>query len=109
MTQQLRILFLEDAALDFELELHELRLDRIDIAAVRVETEDEYVRQLEAFAPDIIIADYALPAYDGLSALELARGKCPDVPFIFVSGAMGEEIAVDALKHGATDYVSSSG
>jgi PAS domain S-box-containing protein len=105
MNRQLRILFLEDRPADFELELHELLRDGTDIAAVRVETEDEYVRQLEAFAPDVIIADYALPAYDGLGALEMARRKCPDVPFIFVSGAMGEEVAVEALRHGATDYV----
>ena len=105
MTRQLRILFLEDRLADFELELHELLRDGTDIAAVRVESESEYIRQLEAFTPDIILADYALPSYDGLSALELARRKYPDVPFLFVSGTMGEEIAVEALKHGATDYV----
>ncbi len=105
MTRPLRILFLEDRLADFELELHELLRDETDIAAVRVETENEFVRQLEAFTPDLILADYALPGYDGLSALEMARRKCPDVPFIFVSGNMGEEVAIEALKHGATDYV----
>ncbi len=91
--------------MDFELELHELQRDEVAIAAVRVDTEDEYVRQLEIFNPDIIIADYSLPEYDGLTALELTRRKYPDIPFIFVSGTMGEEVAVEALKHGAKDYV----
>ncbi len=55
--------------------------------------------------PDLILADYALPSFDGVSALEFARKYCPDTPFIFVSGAIGEEVAIDSLHRGATDYV----
>jgi len=54
---------------------------------------------------DVILADFTLPDYDGLSALKVALQRCPDVPFIFVSRALGEEVAVDALKSGAADYV----
>jgi GAF domain-containing protein len=108
MTRQLRILFLEDRPADFELELHELQKDGAEIAAVRVETESEYSRQLKEFSPDLIIADYAMPTYDGFSALELAQKLSPDVPFIFISGTAGEDVAIDALKRGAADYLLKS-
>jgi PAS domain S-box-containing protein len=105
MIRPLRILFLEDRPTDYELELRELRTGGIEITAVRVETESQYIRHLEEFAPDVIIADYKLPSYDGFSALEAARRLCADVPFIFVSGTLGEDLAIEALKRGATDYV----
>ena len=54
---------------------------------------------------DLILADYTLPSFDGLSALKITQEKCPHVPFIFVSGTLGEEVAIEALKIGATDYV----
>ena len=71
---------------------------------VRVDTQPAF----EAFIGksfDLILADYTLPSFDGLSALRLAISACPDVPFIFVSGTLGEEVAIEALKIGATDYV----
>lgn len=57
------------------------------------------------FEPDVILSDYEPPPFDGIAAMIIARAKCPDVPFIFVTGVMGEEVAIDALKRGATDYV----
>ena len=69
------------------------------------QTRAEFVAALEDGGIDLILADYTLPSFDGLSALKLAMNARPDLPFIFVSGSLGEEIAIEALKIGATDYV----
>src|SRR5947207_12239718 len=71
----------------------------------RVETPAEFEAALNQGCFDLIISDHTLPCFDGLSALGLARHKHPELPFIFVSGTIGEELAVDSLKQGATDYV----
>jgi signal transduction histidine kinase len=71
----------------------------------RVETESGFRAALQQGGFDVILADYALPSFDGLSALKITLGQRPDLPFIFVSGTMGEEVAIEALKIGATDYV----
>ena len=71
----------------------------------RVADREPFVAALEASWPDLILSDFHLPNFDGLEALALAQATCPDTPFIFVSGAMGEEVAIDAVKRGATDYV----
>lgn len=105
MSEPLRILILEDRATDAELVLHEVRKEGIEFAALRVDTENDFRRQLREFRPGLILADYNLPAYDGLSALAVARQECADVPFILVSGTLGEEKAIQALHQGATDYV----
>ncbi|MBI5818192.1 MAG: PAS domain S-box protein [Verrucomicrobia bacterium] len=102
---QIEILMLEDNPRDAELETRELRREGIQFNIKRVWTEAEFEAALQNPALDLILADYQLPSYDGLSALELAHKKCPKVPFIFVSGTLGEETAVDAMHHGATDYV----
>jgi len=104
MKPELHILILEDVATDAELMMHELRREDILFSAKRVWTEADFLAELRT-APDVILADYSLPSWDGLSALEAARRELPDVPFIFVSGSLGEETAVDALHHGARDYV----
>jgi two-component system, cell cycle sensor histidine kinase and response regulator CckA len=105
MIRPLRVLCLEDLEADYELVLHALSLPDFTISSVRVETENEYINQLKQFDPHIIIADNKLPSYDGLSALEAARRLRPDIPFIFFSGTLGEDAAIEALKRGATDYV----
>jgi PAS domain S-box-containing protein len=105
MPNPLRILVLEDLVTDYELMLRELRKAGLDFTARRVETEADFRQQLHEFAPHLVLADYSLPGYDGFSALELARRECPQVPFIFVSGTMGEENAIEALQRGAIDYV----
>ena len=105
MNSHLRILSLEDDPNDVALIQAVLEAENILCELRRVETEAEFVAALEQGDIDLILADYALPSFDGASALELAVHKRPDVPFIFVSGTLGEEVAIEALKVGATDYV----
>ncbi len=100
----LRILLLEDSATDAELIQELLEADQFVCEVTRVQTRDEFLAAFEDGAFDLILADYKLPSFDGLSALKLARSSRPDLPFIFVSG-FGEEIAIEALTSGATDYV----
>ncbi|MDZ8108616.1 MAG: response regulator [Nostoc sp. DedQUE12a] len=101
----LRFLLLEDSLLDAELTEAMLAEGGIDCQIIRVETAAEFLAAISTEAFDLILADYALPAFDGISALEITRNKCPEIPFIFVSGVLGEELAIEALKNGATDYV----
>jgi PAS domain S-box-containing protein len=101
----LRILSLEDDPKDVGLIQALLEAEKIICELRRVETEAEFVAALEQDDVDLILADYTLPSFDGVSALKIALHKCPDVPFIFVSGTLGEEVAIEALKVGATDYV----
>jgi putative nucleotidyltransferase with HDIG domain len=105
MDKTLRILILEDVARDAELTELELQRGGVSFISKRVEAEKTFRRELEDFAPDLILSDYSLPSFDGLSALALVKEKCPHTPFIFVSGTMGEEVAIETLKNGATDYV----
>ncbi|MEO6687518.1 MAG: ATP-binding protein, partial [Dokdonella sp.] len=101
----LRILLVEDSELDAELLLHELTAGGLPVESERVETEVDFVQALQTFAPDLIMSDLSMPEFSGYRALELARSNAPDTPFLFVSGTMGEEAAVEALRGGATDYV----
>jgi CheY-like chemotaxis protein len=99
------ILLLDDSPLDAELALARLEKAGIEYRATRVETPADFVAALEDCRPDLILADFVLADFDGLSALDLARVRCPGIPFIFVSGAPGEERAIDSLLRGASDYV----
>lgn len=101
----LRILLLEDSDLDAELLIRELKKREIFFVSKRVQTRVEFAQGVEEFQPDLILADYKLPGFDGGQALAIARQSCPDVPVIIVSGAVGEETAVELLKDGATDFV----
>jgi diguanylate cyclase (GGDEF)-like protein len=101
----IRVLLVEDDTEDAELVLYNLRKQGIDCVSHRVETEPAMREALLTFQPDLILSDFSLPRFDGLSALEVARELAPDVPFIFVSGTIGEERAVEALRRGAVDYV----
>jgi diguanylate cyclase (GGDEF)-like protein/PAS domain S-box-containing protein len=105
MTERLRILLVEDVAVDAELVLVELGRAGLDADHRIVDGEKPFVDALHEFAPDVILADFSMPGFDGMAALTLAREICPDTPFIFVSGKIGEAFAIDALKSGATDYV----
>lgn len=100
--ETLRVLLLEDDALDAKLVLECLSDAGV---AHQVASEADFKRALDEGAWDLILSDYSLPGFDGMSALRMARACCPDVPFIFVSGALGEERAIESLKTGATDYV----
>jgi len=105
MDKKLRILLLEDVASDAELAERELRKAKLAFSLKRVETKEAFVRELEEFRPHLILGDYKLPTFDGLSALAISQEKCSDIPFIFVSGTIGEELAIEVIKRGATDYV----
>src|SRR5438093_3140135 len=100
-----RILHLEDNPSDAELIQTTLRARGIPCAVTRVQTRDDFETALAPNRFDLIISDFTLPFFDGMSALAIAGKKSPDTPFIFVSGTIGEEVAVEALKRGATDYV----
>src|SRR3977135_2667352 len=108
MTEQLRILMAEDMATDAELVLLELARAGLRATHRIVDSEKSFVDALREFAPDVIRADLSLPVCNGMAALALSREICPDTPFIFVSGTIGEESAIDAVKSGATDYVLKS-
>jgi PAS domain S-box-containing protein len=101
----LRILSIEDDPKDSKLIQDLLETEDIVCEVKRVDTQAAVLASLEQGGIDLILADYTLPSFDGISALKLAMTACPEVPFIFVSGTLGEEVAIEALKIGATDYV----
>ncbi len=104
-SKPVRVLILEDTESDAALVEHELREGGIAFEAVHVATEADFLTQLEDFHPDIILADYSLPQYDGLSALSVSQARHRETPFILVTGSLDEETAVDCIKAGAADYV----
>lgn len=105
MKSPLRILHLEDDPNDAALVQSALQAEGIACAITCVERHDEFVAALERGGIDLILSDYTLPGFDGMSALQIAQVKWPAIPLIFVSGTLGEERAIDTLKNGATDYV----
>jgi two-component system cell cycle sensor histidine kinase/response regulator CckA len=102
---RIRILHLEDNRGDRLLVRSLFEAEGVDCEFVEAETESQFTAALEEKAFDLILSDYALPSFDGISALRLARERRPDIPFLFFSGTMGEELAIETLKAGATDYV----
>src|SRR3977135_120947 len=105
MRHPLRILSIEDDPKDTELIQDLLETEGIACEVTRVDTQAALLASLERGGIDLILSDYTLPSFDGISALKFAMKACPDVPFIFVSGTLGEEVAMEELKIGATDYV----
>lgn len=105
MEQDLRLLILEDVPAEAELTVRALKTAGLDCDWRRVESETEFRAGLRELRPDVVLSDFSLPRFDGMSALAIAAGESPETPFIFVSGTIGEERAIDALKHGAVDYV----
>jgi PAS domain S-box-containing protein len=103
--QPLRLLLVEDNSLDAELTLSQLAMSDYKCDVTIVDNEIDFADRLNHQVFDIILADFVLPLFSGGEALAIAREKAPDIPFIFVSGVLGEEHAVDMLKRGATDYV----
>lgn len=102
---ELRILLLEDNAADAELLEYKLRKEGLVFDALRVDTEAAFKQALNTFRPDIVLADYSLPSYSGLAALNFIQQEYPDIPVIMVTGAVGEEMAVQLLRVGAKDYI----
>jgi signal transduction histidine kinase len=101
----LRLLHLEDDPVDAELITTTLMEGNIPCQSQLVDTRQAFVAALKEGRMDLILADYSIPGFDGMTALTLARQHCPDVPFLFVSATIGEELAIDAMHQGATDYV----
>jgi len=101
----LRILLVEDSAADVALIKSMLRVLNREVLVIDVETREAFEAELSRRPPHLILSDYSLPTFDGRQALEIAKQIAPHVPFIFVTGTLGEEVAIDMLKQGATDYV----
>ena len=106
---QLRVLHVEDNELDAELVATALRKGGFSVSAAVVQTEAEFEQQLRLYRPDVVIADYNLPQWKGMEALEVLRREGLDTPLILVSGALGDITAVECIKRGATDYVLKDG
>ncbi len=107
-SETIRVLFVEDMEYEAELSLAHLKRAGLTCVSHRVDTEQALRTALREFAPTIILSDFTLPNFDGLSALRIAHEVAPEVPFIFVSGTIGEERAIEALLCGAVDYVLKS-
>jgi two-component system, cell cycle sensor histidine kinase and response regulator CckA len=108
MNKPPHILLLEDVPADAELAERELRRAGIEFTSLRVDTEADFRRALDEFAPDLILSDYKLPQFTGLDALHILRELKTGVPLILVTGSLTEELAVECMRAGATDYVLKS-
>ncbi|HLX80463.1 MAG TPA: EAL domain-containing protein [Burkholderiales bacterium] len=108
LPERIRILLVEDVATDAEIELRELRRAGMSVEHRLVDSEEKFRLEIGRFAPHLIISDFSMPQFDGMAALALAHDLHPEIPFLFVSGTIGEEYAIRALRSGATDYVLKS-
>jgi len=104
MTNICRILILEDNQSDVDLLRRELKRNGLHFTSEVVQTRESFEDALDTYNPDIILSDYTLPAFDGVSAFNIKQTKTPDIPFIIVSGSIGEERSVELIKDGVTDY-----
>ena len=105
MKSNLNILYVEDSADDLALTRRTLKSEGIACTIRQVDNRDDFIKAIEDGGFDLILSDFSLPTFDGMSALGIASEKCPKVPFILLSGTLGEELAIEVLKSGATDYV----
>ncbi len=101
---ELKILILEDNQDDVDLLYRELKKSGLSFISRIVQTREEFEDALDNFGPDIILSDYSLPAFDAVTAFRIKQDKSPYIPFIIVSGIIGEENAVELIKNGVTDY-----
>ena len=106
---ELRVLHVEDNEVDAELVAQALRKGGFSASVVVVQSEDEFERELRLHRPDVVLADYNLPQWTGMGALDVLRRAGLDIPLILVSGALGDVTAVECIKRGATDYVLKDG
>ncbi len=104
MSTQLNILLVEDSPDDADLAVAEMRRAGFDPKWIRVENEADFLAEIKK-SPDLILSDYSMPQFTGLRAAELLKASGLNIPFILVSGTVGEDVAVEAMKHGATDYL----
>src|SRR5437899_3884912 len=96
---------IEDEAHDAALAQHALKEGGFEFTFRCVDSEPGFLKELQRFQPSVILSDHGLPSFDGFAALRIAQHEAPDTPFIFVTGSLGEEMAIKALKTGATDFV----
>ena len=108
MKRIIRILLVEDNDADVEMIRESLRQGGLSFILRHAANETVFAHELQAHAMDVILCDHSFPAFDGFKALELARMHHPEVPFIFVTGALGEDVAIASFKNGATDYILKS-
>ncbi|MFT3891072.1 MAG: PAS domain S-box protein [Anaerolineales bacterium] len=105
MSEPIRILIVEDLLSDFELAQLELRRSAANCIFKQVETRQDFLNALETFQPDVILSDYSLPHFDGMTALKLAKEHMPLIPFIIWTGSLSEDVAVECMKAGANNYI----
>jgi DNA-binding NtrC family response regulator len=105
MVKEYRILILEDDAADAELIERELGKGEIVFLSKRVETKEAFLKELKDFDPDLILSEYLLTSFDGLSALKIIQEQRLNIPFILVSGIISEAKAIESIRHGSTDYI----
>src|SRR5580658_5800396 len=103
--KKLHIVLVEDNPIDVELEQRALRRAGLDFTSVVVQSAGDFTREITAHRPDLVLADYNLPQWSGMEALEILKREQPGVPLILVTGALGEVTAVECLKSGITDYI----
>src|SRR4051812_15496569 len=103
--RKLRVLHLEDNYHDRQLTKRLLESDGFVCDVRYAQDREELLAGLEDGTYDIVLADQALPGFDGLSALRIVKERRPELPFIFLTGSMGEELAIETIKQGATDYL----
>jgi len=104
MASSCKILILEDNQSDIDLLQRELKKNGFSFISEVVQTRESFENALDNFIPDIILSDYSLPRFDGVSAFQIKQNKSPDIPFIIVSGTIGEERSVELIRDGVTDY-----
>ncbi|MBC7874331.1 MAG: response regulator, partial [Ferruginibacter sp.] len=104
MNTKVKILIVEHDPVDLELLHHELKKGGINYVAEVVQYKQDYIKAIDQFTPDIILSDYTLPAFDGPTAFKIREETIPDIPFIIVSGTIGEERSIELIKNGVTDY-----
>jgi len=104
MPDNIKVLIVEDNPNDADLLLRTLTKNNFVFTSEIVETQDTYKNSLDKFVPDIILSDFRLPAFDGITAFNIKQEKSPDIPFIIVSGTIGEERSIELIKNGVTDY-----
>ncbi len=101
----LRVLFVEDSEADVELAILELRREQFEVKWERVEHESDLRESLRTREPEVVLSDYSMPRFNGIAALRVVREVAPHIPFIFMSGTIGEELAIESIRLGATDYI----
>jgi len=104
MTERFKVLIVEDDPFDADLLLRELKKNEFIFTSEIVQTRESFETALENFLPDIILSDYSLPRFDGITAFNIKQVRAPDTPFIIVSGTIGEERSIELIKSGVTDY-----